>query len=97
MDDKPGHVYQIRKLVEGNYEVWRIQMSAILVALDLWNVVRSGLGGPDQGHNTEGPERGTGAAEEAGDGKVEDHHGYRSIPSTFCDGYGKPSRDVGGT
>lgn len=46
MDNKPGHVYQIGKLVEGNYKVWHIQMSAILIVLDLWNIVCLALESP---------------------------------------------------
>lgn len=57
----------------------------------------SGLGEPNQGHDVEGFKGGTNAAEEAGDGKIKDNHGYQSIPSTFHDGYRKPSRDMGGT
>lgn len=38
MDEKTNH--RITVLVEGNYEVWRIQMTAVLVAADLWDVVR---------------------------------------------------------
>ncbi len=39
MDVKPGQLH-ISQLIEGNYEVWHIQMTAVLVALDLWDVVR---------------------------------------------------------
>lgn len=37
MDEKHARVVP---LVEGNYEVWRIQMTAVLIAAELWDVVR---------------------------------------------------------
>ncbi|RDX39700.1 hypothetical protein OH76DRAFT_1490893 [Lentinus brumalis] len=39
MDTKPRQLH-ISQLIKGNYQVWRIQMTAVLVALDLWDVVR---------------------------------------------------------
>lgn len=39
MDEKPNS-HRITPLIEGNYEVWRIQMTSILVAMELWDAVR---------------------------------------------------------
>ncbi len=38
MDTKPRQLH-ISQLIKGNYQVWHIQMTAVLVALELWNFV----------------------------------------------------------
>lgn len=54
MDERPSQ-HRITQLIEGNYEVWRVQMSSILVALDLWDVVRPSSEVPTEEMIPKGP------------------------------------------